>query len=81
MTAENWKDGTAPAVTACGVCHLAKDGKATILTEVPKSGTTVLNNQNALHKACATCHDNVVKARPTVQVPTTTKCLGCHKKA
>lgn len=81
LTAETWKDGTAPAVTSCQTCHLPKDGTPTILTEVPKSGTTVLNNQNALHRACATCHEQVVKARPTVVAPTAMKCVGCHKKA
>ncbi len=81
LTAETYKDGTAPDVTDCRICHLAKDGKATILTEVPKSGTTVLNNQNAFHKACTTCHGEVVKARPTVQAPTAMKCVACHKKA
>lgn len=81
LTAETWKDGTAPAVTSCQACHLAKDGKPTILTEIPKSGTKVLNNQNAAHMSCATCHEQVVKARPAVAAPTAMKCAGCHKKA
>ena len=39
-----------------------------------------LTNQQAFHRNCAGCHDEVVKHRKDVNPPTSMKCAGCHKK-
>jgi cytochrome c553 len=82
------KDPTAPAVNICTECHARADTKPKLLPEIPKltfegsAEPTVLTNQQAFHRNCGACHDEVVKARPNLDPlpPTSKKCVACHKK-
>jgi cytochrome c553 len=90
LTAELLEKGpAAPAVNLCTDCHARADTKPKLLPEIPKltfegsAEPTVLNNQQAFHRACGSCHDAAMKARPdlTPAPPTSKKCVACHKKA
>lgn len=87
LTAESIKDPKTPAVTKCHQCHIRKGEEPKLLTEVPtitdeKKGKTVkLDNRNAFHRRCTTCHNEVSKARPEVKAPKSMKCFACHKKS
>lgn len=87
LTLDSLKEPNAPGVTNCRTCHIPKDGKPTILTEIPQikveksKSILLLTNQNAFHMNCAGCHDQVAKARKNVIAPTTMKCMACHKKS
>ena len=73
----------------CRDCHARADTKPKLLPEIPQvkfegsAEPTVLTNQQAFHRRCGNCHDEAVKARPTLDPPppTSKKCLQCHKKA
>jgi cytochrome c553 len=81
------KDHTAPDVVVCRDCHSRADTKPKLLPEIPQikleEGTALvtLTNQQAFHRNCAGCHDEIVKTRKDVNPPTSKKCLQCHKKA
>ncbi|HKZ81596.1 MAG TPA: cytochrome c3 family protein [Pyrinomonadaceae bacterium] len=74
-------------VTACRNCHARKEEKPAVWPEIPKiksensTAILTLTNQQAFHRACAGCHDQVLKARPGAKAPATLKCPVCHKKA
>jgi cytochrome c553 len=71
----------------CRDCHARADTKPKLLPEIPQikfeGGTELitLTNQQAFHRMCAGCHDEIVKTRMNVNPPTSKKCLVCHKKA
>jgi hypothetical protein len=79
------KDPSAPPVTVCHDCHARAEEKPKLLPALPQiklEGTAepvVLNNQQAFHRNCGGCHDEVAKARETT-APTSKKCVACHKK-
>lgn len=81
------KDATT-VVNVCTDCHARADAKPKLLAEIPSvkfegaAEATVLNNQQAFHRSCGGCHDEAVKARPTLDPapPTSKKCTVCHKK-
>jgi hypothetical protein len=73
---------------ACHDCHARTDAKPKLVPALPQiksdSGEMiVLNNQQAFHRNCAGCHDEAVKAQPSLSPapPTSKKCTACHKKA
>ena len=82
------KDPTAVGAV-CTDCHARTDTKPKLLPEIPQvkfegsAEPTTMNNQQAFHRNCGGCHDNVVKARPDLAPPppTSKKCVACHKKA
>jgi hypothetical protein len=85
LTAETVKDAATPKVSTCRSCHTEKDVKPTLVAEIPqikneKGDVVVMTNQNAFHRNCASCHDQVLKLRPTATAPGTSKCMSCHKK-
>lgn len=86
LTADLLTKEPATKVTACRNCHARKGEKPTVWPELPQiksensTAMITLTNQQAFHRACAGCHDQVVKVRPTAKSPTTMKCVGCHKK-
>ena len=86
LTAELLAKNPETKVTACRNCHARKDEKPALWPEFPRikseSSTAIitLTNQQAFHRACAGCHDQVVKTRPEAKAPTTPKCVACHKK-
>lgn len=81
------KDPKAPVVNACGDCHARAGTKPKLLPEIPTvkpEGATeplVLTNQQAFHRNCAGCHDEIAKAKADTTAPTSKKCTVCHKKA
>jgi len=83
------KDPGAPIVNACRDCHAKADTKPKLLPAIPQvkfegsEEPTIMTNQQAFHRSCGACHDEVVKARPdlTPPPPTSKKCVACHKKA
>lgn len=81
------KDPAAPEVNGCRDCHARADTKPKLLPEIPQIklevGTELvtLNNQQAFHRNCAGCHDEVVKTSKDLNPPTSKKCTACHKRA
>lgn len=71
----------------CRDCHARADAKPKLLPEIPtiklEVGTELvtLNNQQAFHRNCAGCHDEIAKTRTDVTPPTSKKCTACHKRA
>ena len=70
----------------CRDCHARADQKPKLLPEMPQIkfdvGTELvtLTNQQAYHRNCAGCHDEIVKTRTDVNPPTSKKCTACHKR-
>ncbi len=72
----------------CRDCHARADTKPKLLPEIPQvkfegsAEPTIMTNQQAFHRKCGACHDEVMKARPdlTPPPPTSKKCVACHKK-
>src|SRR6266567_4570609 len=89
LTVELLEKDPATVVNACTDCHARTDTKPKLLAEIPtvkfegSDEPTVMTNQQAFHHNCGSCHDEVVKARPTIDPapPTSKKCTVCHKKA
>jgi hypothetical protein len=88
LTAELLGKDATLGVNKCTDCHARADAKPKLLPEIPSvkfegsDEATVLNNQQAFHRNCGGCHDEVVKARPALDPapPTSKKCTACHKK-
>ena len=88
LTAELIDKDATVVVNACTDCHARADQKPKLIPEIPSvkfegaAEATVMNNQQAFHHACGGCHDEAVKARPTLDPapPTSKKCTVCHKK-
>jgi hypothetical protein len=88
LTAELLEKDANAVGAVCRDCHARTDTKPKLLPEIPQvkfegsAEPTVMTNQQAFHRNCAGCHDEVVKARPTLDPPppTSKKCLQCHKK-
>ena len=81
------KDPTAPEVNDCRDCHARADTKPKLLLEIPQIklevGTELvtLTNQQAFHRNCAGCHDEIVKTSKDLNPPTSRKCTACHRRA
>jgi cytochrome c553 len=87
LTIDLWeKDPTAPEVNVCRDCHARADTKPKLLAEIPQIklevGTELvtLTNQQAFHRNCAGCHDEIVKTSKELNPPTSRKCTACHKR-
>ncbi|MDT4895368.1 MAG: Class cytochrome family [Acidobacteriota bacterium] len=86
LTAETVKDPKTPDVVNCRDCHARKDEKPKLLPAIPEikheasTALITLTNQQAFHRNCASCHDEVMKQRPTAKAPKTMQCTMCHKK-
>ena len=89
LTAELLEKDPSVTVVICTDCHARADQKPKLLPEIPRlkfegaAEETIMNNQQAFHRNCGGCHDDVVKARPALDPapPTSKKCVACHKKA
>lgn len=87
LTAELLTKEPNTKVTPCRSCHARKEEKPAVWPQIPEiksensTAIITLTNQQAFHRACAGCHDQVLKVRPDAKSPTTTKCMVCHKKA
>ena len=81
------KDQSAAGVAACRDCHARANTKPKLLPEIPQIklevGTELvtLNNQQAFHRNCAGCHDEIVKTNKDLNPPTSMKCIACHKRS
>lgn len=81
------KDPSAPAVNVCTECHARAGTKPALLPEIPKmtvegaAEPVTLDNQQAFHRNCGGCHDEVAKTGRASTGPTSKKCVACHKKA
>lgn len=70
----------------CRDCHARTDNKPKLLPEIPQvkfegsAEPTIMTNQQAFHRNCGGCHDEVAKKRPDAIAPTSKKCMACHKK-
>lgn len=79
-------DPNAPAVNGCTECHARAGTKPKLLPEFPKitvegvAEPVTLDNQQAFHRNCSGCHDQVAKTGRTSTGPTSKKCVACHKK-
>ena len=86
LTADELAKDPNAAGPVCRDCHARADTKPKLLPEIPQIklevGTELitLTNQQAFHRNCAGCHDQIVKTRTDVNPPTSKKCLACHKK-
>jgi cytochrome c553 len=86
LTAELLTKEPNTKVTPCRNCHARKEEKPTVWPQIPEiksensTALITLTNQQAFHRACAGCHDQVIKVRPDAKSPATTKCTACHKK-
>lgn len=89
LTAELLEKDANALGAKCSDCHAAPETKPKLLPAIPQlkfegsDEPTVLTNQQAFHRNCGGCHDEAVKARPTMSpAPASSKkCLVCHKKA
>ena len=81
------KDQSAVGVIACRNCHARATMKPSVWPEIPQikhessAAIITLTNQQAFHRNCAACHDEVAKTRPDVKAPKTVQCAACHKRS
>src|SRR5687767_1959985 len=81
------KDPNAAGVATCRDCHARAETKPKLLPELPQIklevGTELvtLTNQQAFHRNCAGCHDEIVKTSTGLSPPTSKKCTTCHKRS
>lgn len=87
LTAELWdKEPASVGVIACRSCHARANTKPAVWPEIPQikhegsPALITLTNQQAFHRACASCHDEVSKSRPDTKAPKTAQCTVCHKR-
>ena len=87
LTAELFeKDPNAASVAVCRDCHARAEMKPKLLAEIPRIklevGTELITlvNQQAFHRNCAGCHDEIVKTSKDLNPPTSKKCTACHKR-
>ena len=80
------KDPSAPPVNVCTDCHSRAGTKPKLLPEIPKitlagvADPVTMDNQQAFHRNCGGCHDEVAKTGRASTGPTSKKCVACHKK-
>lgn len=80
------KEPAAVGVIACRSCHARAGAKPAVWPEIPQikhessAAMITLTNQQAFHRNCASCHDEVAKTRPEVKAPKTAQCTVCHKR-
>jgi cytochrome c553 len=80
------KNPETAGVAVCRDCHARAGEKPKLLDAIPQikheasTAEITLTNQQAFHRECARCHDEVLKSRPDAKAPATLKCAGCHKK-
>ncbi len=80
------KDPSAPPVNLCRDCHARADEKSKLLPALPQikvegsAEPVTLNSQQAFHRNCGGCHDEIAKTKETT-APTSKKCVACHKRS
>jgi cytochrome c553 len=87
LTADVLAKDSSAAGAVCRDCHARAETKPKLLPEIPQIkfgvGTELvtLTNQQAYHRNCAGCHDEVMNTRKDVNAPTSKKCTACHKRS
>ena len=87
LTAESFAKDPNAVGAVCRDCHARAETKPKLLPEIPQikfeGGTEfiTLTNQQAFHRNCAGCHDEIAKTRADVAPPTSKKCTACHKRS
>ena len=87
LTAAALDDPKTPEVIGCRNCHSRAATQPKLWPQLPEikhetsTAIITMTNQQAFHRNCATCHDAIVKDRPTAKAPRTAQCTLCHKKA
>ena len=82
LTSALLKDPNAAPVKTCRECHAQTGQKPAEWPAIPtvkypdEDDETVLTNDEAYHRNCNSCHDDVKKRDATTKAPTT--CAGCH---
>ncbi|HEX8069769.1 MAG TPA: cytochrome c3 family protein [Pyrinomonadaceae bacterium] len=82
LTSANLKEANAAPVKTCRECHAKADQKPAEWPTIPtvkypdEDDEVTLTNDEAYHRNCNTCHDDVKKNNPATKAPTT--CAGCH---
>ena len=80
------KDPNTPPVNSCTECHARAGMKPKLVPGIPTmkvegvAEPVTLDNQQAFHRNCNSCHDDVVKGGRASTGPTSKKCTACHKK-
>jgi hypothetical protein len=80
------KDPEKAGAISCKECHARAGEKPTLLDAVPQikhessPAMITLTNQQAYHRACASCHAEVRKIRPQSIAPTAMQCNACHQR-
>src|ERR1043165_2974243 len=70
LTAESLEKDPSMTVVICTDCHARADQKPKLLPEISRlkferaTEETIMTNQQAFHRNCGGCHDDVEKARP-----------------
>jgi cytochrome c553 len=86
LTAELAEKDSNAVGAVCRDCHARAETKPKLMAEIPQIklevGTELitLNNQQAYHRNCAGCHDEIVKSSQQLNPPTSKKCTVCHKR-
>lgn len=81
------KNPEGAGIAMCRDCHPRTGETPKLLPAIPEIkfevGTAMisLTNQQAFHRNCAGCHDEVARNRTDVTPPTTKKCTTCHKRS
>lgn len=71
-------------VLTCRSCHAQEGAKPKTVPENPKvtyegdTDATVLNNEEAYHRNCNSCHDQALELRKTLKMPSSQQCKACH---
>jgi cytochrome c553 len=84
LTAETAKDPKTPQVATCRSCHAQDGDKPKLLEAIPEvtyegdTDPTALTNEEAFHRNCNSCHDQVQEKRKVVTAPSTNECAKCH---
>ena len=77
------KDPQAPDVVACRACHAQEGVKPKLLAANPivtydgDTDPTILDNEEAYHRNCNICHDQVAERKKEFKI-TSQKCAECH---
>ena len=86
LTAELLEKDANAVGAVCRDCHAKTETKPKLLPEIPQvkfegsAEPTIMTNQQAFHRSCGGCHDEVAKKKPETTGPTSKKCMVCHKK-
>ncbi len=89
LTAETAKDPKTPQVPSCRACHAQEGDKPKLGGAIPEvtyegdTDPTILTNEEAFHRNCNSCHDEVAESGRALlkgKLPTSQQCTECHAR-